>query len=265
MLYLDFDGVLHPEDVRVSRRSGPYVHSPSGRELFEHADLLVAMLEPYPRLKVVLSTSWAQHYGVRRAAARLPEALRERCIGGTVHSSVRRGRYAEIPRGRQVLNDVARRKPSQWLAIDDTDEGWSPESRANLVLSDPIDGIGHPRVRDDLSCKLRRFAGREGPVMPSQPSDDRHQEGASDRDVARRNLLVIECESQITEVVATVVAVVPELACADLDSGGWFMSIDDETTGIDWRSLAVGDRVRCVVQGRSTTKVLAAYRLEPSA
>jgi hypothetical protein len=28
--YLDFDGVLHPQDVEVDPRRGPYVHSLSG-------------------------------------------------------------------------------------------------------------------------------------------------------------------------------------------------------------------------------------------
>jgi hypothetical protein len=60
VLYLDFDGVLHPEDVWRRPGWGPYVASPPGHQLFEHADLLVELLAPYPDLRIVLSTSWVR-------------------------------------------------------------------------------------------------------------------------------------------------------------------------------------------------------------
>ncbi|QBQ95924.1 hypothetical protein [Paraburkholderia pallida] len=40
VLDLDFDGVLHPEDVWRRPQTGPYVASPPGHALFEHAALL---------------------------------------------------------------------------------------------------------------------------------------------------------------------------------------------------------------------------------
>lgn len=157
LLYLDFDGVLHPEDVRVSRKLGCYVHSPAGHLLFEHAQLLGYLLMPYPRVSIILSTTWAQHYGVFRAAQRLPEVLRTRCIGGTMPRYISRRRFAEVPRGHQVLQDVERRAPHVWLAIDDTDEGWSAASRAHLVVSHAVEGIANAVVRQDLTDKLLRF------------------------------------------------------------------------------------------------------------
>ncbi len=47
VLYLDFDGVLHPEDVWRRPKFGPYVATPPGHTLFEDASLLVALLNPY--------------------------------------------------------------------------------------------------------------------------------------------------------------------------------------------------------------------------
>lgn len=37
ILYLDFDGVLHPENVYMQPGQGPYIESPEGHKLFEHA------------------------------------------------------------------------------------------------------------------------------------------------------------------------------------------------------------------------------------
>lgn len=157
VLYLDFDGVLHPEDVRVRPRGGPFVHSPAGRQLFEHAELLADMLEPYPDVRVVLSTSWVRVYRYRRTVRFLPPRLARRCIGATYHSAMHRTWFEQLPRGRQVRADVRRRAPNVWLAVDDTDEGWDG-ARDHLVLSDEVDGIAAPRVRNELIAALERFA-----------------------------------------------------------------------------------------------------------
>ena len=60
MLFLDFDGVLHPEDVHRRAGNSPYIGSPSGHVLFEHAPLLAAVLRPCPDIRIVLSTSWVR-------------------------------------------------------------------------------------------------------------------------------------------------------------------------------------------------------------
>lgn len=52
VLYLDFDGVLHPEDVRRRAGRGPYIASPSGHVLFEHAPLLADVLRAIGRAHV---------------------------------------------------------------------------------------------------------------------------------------------------------------------------------------------------------------------
>lgn len=56
VLYLDYDGVLHHEDVRWRPRVGAYMNA-TGFRLFEHANLLDVLLRPFPELRIVLSTS----------------------------------------------------------------------------------------------------------------------------------------------------------------------------------------------------------------
>ncbi|WP_309251994.1 HAD domain-containing protein [Paraburkholderia unamae] len=163
VLYLDFDGVLHPENVWRRLRTGPYVVSPAGHELFEHAELLVRCLEPYPALRIVLSTSWVRVFrSVQKVARRLPPDLRSRVIGATFHGRMDSVRFGALPRGVQVWGDVCRRKPVAWLALDDDDAGWPAVCRRNLVRTDHVHGISAPSVLAELQARLGAMHGPEG-------------------------------------------------------------------------------------------------------
>jgi hypothetical protein len=157
VLYLDLDGVLHPEDVWRAPGRLPFVRSPAGHELFEHAGLLVELLAPYPAVRIVLSTSWVRVLGYRRTIAFLLPALRVRCIGATWHRRMSPNQFEHTSRGEQVLDDVARRTPKMWLAIDDDQEGWGPAAVTHLVATDPILGIAEPAVLGRLRAALARF------------------------------------------------------------------------------------------------------------
>lgn len=141
VLYLDFDGVLHHENVLWHPRRGVYAGSP-GFVLFEHAALLDGLLAPYPEIRIVLSTSWVRTYGCYGTAKRLPAGLRNRVIGATFHSKMYEPAFVAKPRGQQILEDVARRSPKNWLAIDDTDEGWPHEVRDHVLITDEQLGLG---------------------------------------------------------------------------------------------------------------------------
>ncbi|MFM0074437.1 HAD domain-containing protein [Paraburkholderia sediminicola] len=155
VLYLDFDGVLHPEDVWRRPGTGPYVASPPGHVVFEHAALLERCLESYPELRIVLSTSWVLVFrSVRKVARRLPPALRRRVVGATFHGRMDPVWFRSIPRGVQVWGDVCRRQPEAWVALDDDDAGWPSVCRGNLVRTDPVLGISAPAVLMELQTRL---------------------------------------------------------------------------------------------------------------
>lgn len=70
--------------------------------MFEHAPLLVALLAPYPDMRIVLSTSWVRVLGsMRKVARRLPPVLRARVVGATVHGDMEPDLFASMPRGTQ--------------------------------------------------------------------------------------------------------------------------------------------------------------------
>lgn len=147
VLYLDFDGVLHPEDVYRHPRRGIFIGPKgAGHTLFQHAGLLQELLQPYPDVGIVLSTSWVRVLSFSQARRRLPSALSERVVGATYHSSMDVVVFAAMERGHQVLADVGRRRPGRWVALDDDGEGWPESVRARLVLTDPLDGLAAPAV-----------------------------------------------------------------------------------------------------------------------
>ena len=154
VLYLDYDGVLHHENVRWHPRIGAYLSAPDGYVLFQHAELLERLLTPYPDVQIVLSTSWVRRYGCTKAAKNLRPALRSRVIGATFHSRMDEQQFAEAPRGMQVWSDVLRRKPRDWLALDDDWLHWPKWCLDKYVRTHEHEGISEPAVLQELKAKL---------------------------------------------------------------------------------------------------------------
>ena len=162
VLYLDYDGVLHHESVMRSPRGEIYLSAPAGYQLFQHVGLLEDLLAPYPSVKVVLSTSWVRVLRFSRALKRLPLSLQARVIGATYHTEMHEGAFAHLPRAQQILDDVERRQPRDWLALNDDYLDWPPEHRERLVRTDPHEGISAPEVLAECRAKLKRLAGSAG-------------------------------------------------------------------------------------------------------
>lgn len=155
VLYLDYDGVLHHEKCLWHPKRGAYLDAPPRYSLFQHAELLVEVLAPFPTVQIVLSTSWQLQYGFSASKKRLPPTLQERVVGGTFHKRhMRKSEFFEIPRGEQVVEDVMRRRPAGWLALDDNYEGWPKEHMHRWIQTDPYEGISDPAVLANLKEKL---------------------------------------------------------------------------------------------------------------
>jgi hypothetical protein len=159
VLYLDFDGVLHHENVMRHPRRGIYLDAPPEFTLFQHAELLETLLAPYPDVRIVLSTSWVRVLGYSRTVKRLTPSLQERVIGATYHSRMSERLFTLLPRGVQVLDDVEQRRPADWIALDDDDVGWPEEHRDRLVLTDEQLGLSGSGTAEALSRKLVAHCG----------------------------------------------------------------------------------------------------------
>ena len=143
VLYLDFDGVLHPDAAYWYRRRGIVLCSP-GRKLFDAAPPLVAELARHPDVRVVLSTSWVRVLSFSVALARLPPRLADRVIGATWHSHMHREWWDGLTRYQQIAAHATRHGVRNWVAIDDDAEGWPAEHLGHLVHTDSDTGIAAP-------------------------------------------------------------------------------------------------------------------------
>lgn len=152
ILYLDYDGVLHAADVRVTReeplRPRVYVQGePTDQPLFQYAALLELLLAPHPELKVVLATSWVRALGYEYALKQLPPALQSRVIGAAT--------FPAPTRFDSINVDAEERGLTRWLALDDDMRGW-PDARLHQVVAptDPVLGLAQPGIGAELARRL---------------------------------------------------------------------------------------------------------------
>lgn len=151
ILFLDFDGVLHPSEVFLVEGE-PELHWPEDPtlKLFCWADTLETVLDdcdPAGRVAIVLSTSWGHVLGKEKAASYLPEGLRKRVIGGTVN--------LDLPRGLEVARQAEERGIGEWIAIDDNTCCWPEVHRHRLVDCDSALGLSDPATVAKLRALLR--------------------------------------------------------------------------------------------------------------
>jgi len=165
ILYLDYDGVLHPADVRVTKaeplRPRVYVGGrPTDHPLFEHAQLLERLLEPFPDVRIVLSTAWVRTLGYEFTLQQLPPALQARVMGTIWHSE--RLEHAPPSRHDAIAADAAERGAKCWLALDDDHEGWH-ENRRHLIVAptNTWQGLAQPGLAEELTAALELlYSGR---------------------------------------------------------------------------------------------------------
>lgn len=156
VIYLDFDGVLHDEEVYWDVKKGIYL-STAGRILFEWTPILEGLLTSHGDVRIVLSTSWVPMRSFHYSKSRLSPLLESLVVGSTFHRKhMRRDEFMALPRGVQIAQDVFRRRPAVWLAIDDDDIGWPISLRDNLIVTDGSRGINSPDIKDAVSQWLEK-------------------------------------------------------------------------------------------------------------
>ena len=122
LLFLDFDGVLHPTSAR-------------GPGLLSKAPLLEAITDEDCR--IIFSTSWRFQYSLEELCTKLPETVSLKVIGMTGSPYIgKHSRYYEIISYVSQLDH----KPVQWRALDDA--YWEfPVGCPELIRCNPNTGI----------------------------------------------------------------------------------------------------------------------------
>jgi hypothetical protein len=156
VLYLSFDGCLHSRNCRFDEKSGQYTGA-DGHRLFEHVPLLEEILSSFPEVRIVLSTGWVFLFGKKVAMKHLSPSIRMRVVGATFSTPMNRMSYYSNSRCIQVLLDVEKRRPKNWIALDDDTEPWVLGTQANFIQTNQDLGISDPQVIRLIRQRLERI------------------------------------------------------------------------------------------------------------
>lgn len=166
ILFLDFDGVLHPS------------HHP-GEALFREVPRLAAWLEARPGVDVVISSSWRMHHRQDELVEMLGPGIGSRVVGCTPWVGQLRDENV-YPTGRMSVFTFERQNEIEtwmastwdplrpWVALDDMPHLFETDC-ASLVVCQGAKGISAENIRE-----LDRLAERAWPTSSRVQSFDRY-------------------------------------------------------------------------------------------
>ena len=126
LLFLDFDGVLHPTQL-------------AGEAPFSRAALLEETLAQFAP-KIVVSSSWRFTHSLNQLQKSLPSAIAQLIIGRTSHAVI--GKH---PRFQEIQNYLSSYGPADWRALDDS--YWEfPNPCPKLIRCNPNTGISDRQI-----------------------------------------------------------------------------------------------------------------------
>lgn len=121
-IFLDFDGVIHP----------------NGKQAFSCAEYFADCIKDKENLFIVFSTSWREYATVDKLSSYLPKSIQQKCIGKTplLKNHYKQVRYNEIIQytNEKLINN------NQWIALDDMSIIFPPNCK-NLILTNPKIGF----------------------------------------------------------------------------------------------------------------------------
>lgn len=145
ILFLDFDGVLHPDPCL-------------DEQLFQNVPRLAQAVVEFPEASIVLSTSWRTFLGLEQLVRPLDGELRRRVIGVTPRFADFSAPRALVPYRRQAecvqwlkengMDDAA------WIALDDRPSWFEPYCD-NLIVCDALVGFNEESAGRLRTAMLR--------------------------------------------------------------------------------------------------------------
>ena len=150
ILFLDFDGVLHPWDPKIQLNE---------KQMFSLKPLLENTLRSFPDVEIVITSSWRQKYSLEKLRRLFSPEFASRIIGVTPPTRRdERGRYPNGCRGQEILQWLYqnRRNVDQWLALDDLEWMFEPSLRNRLILCDSATGLTEQKI-NELEQRLKEL------------------------------------------------------------------------------------------------------------
>ena len=144
ILFLDIDGVLHPDPPQPDQR-------------LRSLPRLVAVLQDFPLVEIVISSLWREHLSLDQLRELFPLDLRKRIIDVTPIAERIDG-WLPARREGEILEwlEGSGRADEPWLALDD--QGWQfTQHRDRLIVCVFYDGLD-----DRIEALLRQRLAAEG-------------------------------------------------------------------------------------------------------
>lgn len=128
LLFLDFDGVLHPTHFVM-------------QDAFSNAGALDTMLTGHD-VGIVISSSWRFTYSIEELRRKLPDGIAKRVVGVTGEAVIgKHARYQEIKTYLNAYGSI------NWRALDDS--FWEfPSPCRELIHCNPNTGISEKQVTE---------------------------------------------------------------------------------------------------------------------
>ena len=146
LLYLNFDGVLHPNSVVFRTHSAPILDV-AGHRLFENADSLARITSLFPSLRIVLNTWWTYRISFDECLKRLPRSVASRTVGAVLpHFTL----CESIPNRVAMATKAAIESNLAVLLLDHSNARYPKLLLPRAFLTDPRLGLWEPQVVDAL-------------------------------------------------------------------------------------------------------------------
>lgn len=167
VLFLDFDGVLHPAGVPTINSDGEFV--PHER-LFAWRNNLEMELRAHPSLEIIISSDWRKYHAEEDLAAFLGKDLGRRVAGVMPY-------FEQGSRAEAIRAEASRRGFRHWLALDDHHSVHEAcdQGDTRFVACHPDTGIGCHKARNELARRLAwvSWLARQN-SLPFEPTDSTH-------------------------------------------------------------------------------------------
>ncbi|KXB32610.1 hypothetical protein AT959_02255 [Dechloromonas denitrificans] len=147
-LYLDFDGVTHRLGEAAVDDGFRLLDNPN---LFLWLPILETLLEPYPTVRIVVSSDWRRLFDDDALKQLLRPSLASRFVGVV--------EVIETSRANEIQIDAERRGLASWVALDDHPTVIeASQTDPRYIACDSATGLSNPRVQRQLQCYLAKEA-----------------------------------------------------------------------------------------------------------
>ncbi|MEM5371645.1 HAD domain-containing protein [Paraburkholderia azotifigens] len=164
VLFLNFDGVLHPNAVRFAPNNTPVLDAP-GHYLFESSKALAEVAADFIDLRLILNTWWTYRVGLDACLHLLPKVLASRVSGSILPPA---SSCSTLPHRISLATDAAINSEEPVLILDHADARYPKHLLRTTFLLDPQVGLADARAVHGL----RRFIAR-AEEWTNKPNGDR--------------------------------------------------------------------------------------------